>query len=127
MVRRYAVSLDVVGINYCPKLSVFDVIREDDRIIQQPVWGGSQGLKNVIQAYYRRYRRPIWITETSTNQKVGNRVQWLTNSVEAVGELRSEGIPVIGYTWWPLYDLVNTGKGRLRQRSIWSRWNCGGL
>ncbi|PTX64438.1 glycosyl hydrolase family 1 [Melghirimyces profundicolus] len=105
--RRHAISLDIVGVNYYPELSVFKVIEEDGTVTLKPVWGGTEGLKTTISAYYNRYRRPIFLTETSTNEKVASRERWLSESVQAIRELREEGIPVIGYTWWPLYDLVN--------------------
>ena len=34
------------------------------------------------------------------------RAAWLDDSVAAVRRLRAEGVPLVGYTWWPLFALV---------------------
>jgi len=31
---------------------------------------------------------------------------WLARSVEAVRVVRAEGVPLVGYTWWPMFALV---------------------
>ncbi|HEY0606317.1 MAG TPA: hypothetical protein VGD58_25565, partial [Herpetosiphonaceae bacterium] len=33
--------------------------------------------------------------------------RWLDTSVAAVRELRRSGVPVIGYTWFPLFTMVD--------------------
>ncbi|MCR4401631.1 MAG: family 1 glycosylhydrolase [Firmicutes bacterium] len=104
---EHALRLDVLGLNYYPELSVRRFFERGGRLESEPWWGGAECLKRLIREHWRRYRRPVFLTETSTNEKAGDRVAWLRESVSAVRELRQEGIPVIGYTWWPLYDLVN--------------------
>src|SRR5690606_8527894 len=37
---------------------------------------------------------------------VRRRLDWLDRSVAAVRRLRAEDVPLIGYTWWPLFALV---------------------
>jgi beta-glucosidase/6-phospho-beta-glucosidase/beta-galactosidase len=105
--RQNKITIDIMGLNYYPDLSVFELFRENEKIRQKPVWGGVDGLKFIITSYYKRYGRPIFITETSANAKQGDRSEWLKESVKAIKELRGQGIPVIGYTWFPLYDLIN--------------------
>ena len=34
------------------------------------------------------------------------RLDWLDASVSATRQLRQEGIPLVGYTWWPMFALV---------------------
>jgi beta-glucosidase len=34
------------------------------------------------------------------------RLDWLGASVAATRQLREEGIPLVGYTWWPMFSLV---------------------
>ena len=55
----------------------------------------------------RRYGRPLFISETSTNGTIAARARWLTESLRAVSVFRAAGIPVVGYTWWPLFDLID--------------------
>ena len=36
---------------------------------------------------------------------MGRRLAWLDASLELVAGLR-QGLELVGYTWWPLFDLV---------------------
>jgi beta-glucosidase/6-phospho-beta-glucosidase/beta-galactosidase len=105
--QRNAILIDIMGLNYYPELSVSEMYKENGQLKIKSVWGGTSGFESIIKSYYQRYKRPIFIAETSTNAKRGNRVNWLKDSIRSVKQLRDEGIPVIGYTWWPLYDLIN--------------------
>ena len=46
------------------------------------------------------------ITETASEGSVAKRLAWLDASVAAVRSARAKGVPVCGYTWWPLFALV---------------------
>jgi beta-glucosidase len=122
--RDNAVEIDVVGVNYYPFMSVWRRWTEGERVRQEGIWGGADCLERVIRDYHRRYGRPIFVTESSLNERAGPgtgfgvppypaeveggwRVRWLEEAVGVVRRLRSEGIPVVGFCWWPLYDLVN--------------------
>jgi beta-glucosidase/6-phospho-beta-glucosidase/beta-galactosidase len=65
------------------------------------------GFAEVIRAYYERYRAPVFITETSAVGTQRVRSGWLEASIEAIKRLRGEGVPVLGYTWFPLLTMVN--------------------
>ena len=99
---------DVVGVNYYPHLTTTDYRpgatlpvaarpRRDD-------W--TAGLEEVLRAFAGRYGRPVMVTETSVLGDVGRRLAWLDASMELVAGLRDEGVEIVGYTWWPLFDLV---------------------
>ena len=45
------------------------------------------------------------LTETCVTGTVAERISWLDRSMQAVHGLREQGIPVVGYTWWPLFDM----------------------
>ena len=47
------------------------------------------------------------ITETSTNGSLEQRLNWLKNLVAALPQMQAAGVPVVGYTWWPLFDLID--------------------
>ena len=74
-----------------------------------------------------RCRRPLLISETASSGSVARRLQWLEDSVRATARVRARGIPLVGYTWWPLFALVTWGyrEGRLpparylRQMGLW--------
>ena len=36
-----------------------------------------------------------------------SRMRWLEDSLGLVHRLRSEGLPLVGYTWWPLFSLID--------------------
>jgi beta-glucosidase/6-phospho-beta-glucosidase/beta-galactosidase len=121
----HAVDVDVLGLNYYPYMSVWRRWTEGGQLRQEGVWGGGSGLARVIRDYHARYDRPIFVTECSLNERAlpgsgfgvppypidapegARRTMWLEEAVAALREVRAEGIPVIGFCWWPLYDLVN--------------------
>ena len=125
------VSVDVLGLNYYPMLSVER--RHAEGLVEQ-VWGGSHYLERIVHEHFARYQVPVFITETSANERAapmfsaaqanasydqarpdGLRSLWLAEVVRSVERMRAAGLPLIGLTWWPLYDLVNwdyrEGKG----------------
>ncbi len=121
----HAVEIDVVGVNYYPFMSVWRRWVEGDAVRQEGVWGGGEALARVVRDYHERYGRPIFITECSLNEGAlrgsgfgvppypvdgregSRRARWLDEAVKTVADLRACGVPVVGFCWWPLYDLVN--------------------
>jgi hypothetical protein len=49
----------------------------------------------------------VMVTETSARGPDEVRAAWLGASLEAVRRLRAGGVPVIGYTWFPLFTMVD--------------------
>lgn len=105
--KEHAVELDIVGVNYYPEYSVHKLKEHSTGVRVERVWAGAEGLERAVQAFARRYNKPVMITETSTNGSIDLRSRWLHDSVQAVARLRSRGIPLVGYTWWPLFDLID--------------------
>jgi beta-glucosidase/6-phospho-beta-glucosidase/beta-galactosidase len=103
---------DVIGINYYPSLSTERFVAgeqhagdpSDPRPRQDD---GIKGLEDVIGAWASRYKRPIFLTETSLPGGIDGRLQWLEASVAALRRMRAEGNEVVGYTWWPLFDMIH--------------------
>jgi len=50
------------------------------------------------------------VTETSANASIAGRRQWMDETIAAVRSLRGQGVPVVGYTWFPMLSLF--------------RWEC---
>lgn len=107
---EHAVRPDVMGVNYYPRIST-EVFEEgvhhlggfaDPRPTQD---AGVAGLVEVLTAAERRYGVPVMLTETSVTAPAADRVAWLRESVGAVRALRAVGHRVVGYTWWPLFDM----------------------
>ncbi|HEY6800196.1 MAG TPA: hypothetical protein VI121_06105, partial [Agromyces sp.] len=72
-----------------------------------PVEAGTAGLRDLIELYWNRYGLPLAVTETSRGGSVDSRLEWLGESIAEVRALRSEGGPVLGYTWFPFFTLVD--------------------
>lgn len=105
-----AVQPDVMGVNYYPRHSteVFEAGIHHGGGFADPrpfLDAGTDGLREVLATYAERYSAPVMLTETCLTGTVDERIAWLDASVECLRELRAEGLPVVGYTWWPLFDM----------------------
>jgi hypothetical protein len=96
----------IVGINLYPLYSNKVLAREGGRLRIRAPYGTPSLVGAIAGGYWRRYRRPVMITETASAGSLARRQAWLDGSVAAVRALRGDGIPLIGYTWWPLFALV---------------------
>ncbi|HZA30049.1 MAG TPA: family 1 glycosylhydrolase [Propionibacteriaceae bacterium] len=108
--------LDVIGINFYPMLSQKQFVRTaPGRVRIRYPYADAAALGEVLSGYWHRYRRPLLLTETASRGHVRRRRAWLDESVTAVREVRTAGIPVVGYTWWPLFDLISWTYARGRK------------
>jgi beta-glucosidase/6-phospho-beta-glucosidase/beta-galactosidase len=102
------IPLDLMGLNFYPQWSTTQLyIDRRGRLAYRPVEQDGSGFVALIEAYYRRYGTPIIVTETSARGSEEVRARWLEASVAAIRELRSRGVPVVGYTWFPLFTMVD--------------------
>lgn len=99
-----AVTPDYVGVNYYPG---FTTVRYRPDGGTDPVEAGTAGLRDLVELYWNRYGLPIVVTETSRGGPVKSRLAWLGESLEEVERLRAQGVPVLGYTWFPFFTLVD--------------------
>jgi beta-glucosidase/6-phospho-beta-glucosidase/beta-galactosidase len=99
---------DVLGINYYPHLTTTQYRAEEQVPVERRprVDDWTAGLEERLRAFAARYRRPLMVTETSALGGVEHRLAWLDASMELVAGLRGTGMEIVGYTWWPLFDLV---------------------
>jgi beta-glucosidase len=101
------VDLPVVGLNLYPMFTQKLVTRDAKGAIRVRMpYAGGDLVERVARLYYERYKAPILISETASFGSVGRRLAWMRDSVGAVRKLRSEGVPVVGYTWWPMFALI---------------------
>jgi beta-glucosidase len=105
--RAGAQRPDVIGVNYYPELSPRELVRHNGRTVSVAVDGGADGLSLVLREFHERYGTPVLLSETGVDGDTEHHRSWLRASVAAVAGLRTAGVPVIGYTWWPLYDFVD--------------------
>lgn len=105
--RENAVTLDTVGLNLYPMFTQKRVYRTRQgavRVRNVPADGSL--LVDLGQKYHSRYNCPLLVTETAGRGSVKRRERWLSESVAAVRLLRETGVPLVGYTWWPMFSLV---------------------
>ena len=99
---------DLMGLNFYPQWSTTQLyIDRRGRLAYQPVEQDGAGFSGLIHDYWERYRIPIMVTETSARGDEDIRARWLEASVTALRALRQRGVPVIGYTWFPLFTMID--------------------
>jgi len=107
-IRRAAIPLDVLGLNFYPQWSTQQIsVNRRGRLAYRAVEQDGAGFVHLIEDYHRRYGAPVMVTETSAKGPVEVRARWLDASVAAIRHLRGEGIPVLGYTWFPLFTMID--------------------
>lgn len=104
------VAPDVMGVNYYPLHSteLFEdgVHRAGGFADPRPTRDdGVLGLTESLLAYENRYGAPVMVTETALTGTVAARIAWLDASLAGVHALRAAGHRIIGYTWWPVFDM----------------------
>lgn len=105
--QAHSINLDVIGFNLYPMLSQKQFARTPAGNVRiRFPYGTAETIERVGEAYWERYRCPLFIGETAGRGRVTRRLAWLNESVEGVRRLRANGVPLIGYTWWPMFDLV---------------------
>jgi beta-glucosidase/6-phospho-beta-glucosidase/beta-galactosidase len=71
--------------------------------------GETLGYDDIVEQYYRRYRLPVMHTETSAPDGLdsGEAVHWLWKEWANALRVRNNGVPLVGFTWFPLIDQVD--------------------
>lgn len=102
-----AVDLPLVGINLYPMFT-YKVARRTSRggLRWAMTYANASIVEKLGTLYWQRYQAPVFISETASVGSVARRSAWLAESVAAVKRLRERGVPLVGYTWWPLFALV---------------------
>lgn len=107
---RDAVQPDVVGVNYYPRHSTELLLDgqhhgggfADPRPVRDD---GTAGLEELLRQAAERYGVPVALTETCVTGTVQERAEWMDASLASIHALRAEGVDVVAYTWWPLFDM----------------------
>jgi beta-glucosidase/6-phospho-beta-glucosidase/beta-galactosidase len=127
---------DVIGINLYPLFSEKRLVRTRAGLRLRMRYATAEIVERLSALYWDRYRRPLLISETASMGSVARRMRWLNDSVRAVTRVRATGVPLVGYTWWPLFALITWGyregskpaEAYLRQMGLWDlRAGNGGL
>jgi beta-glucosidase len=122
-----AIDLELVGINLYPLFSEKRLVRTPLGLRTRMTYAPANIIDRLSELYWTRYGRSLFISETASEGSVRRRQKWLQDSVAAVGRVRARGVPLVGYTWWPLFALVTWGyrEGQkpageyLKQMGLW--------
>ncbi len=107
-IARRAISIDVMGLNFYPQWSTQEVyLNERGKVASRAVEQDGAGFAVMLEDFYSRYGAPIMITETSARNSEAARSSWLKTSLAMIKELRAKGVPVLGYTWFPMFTMIN--------------------
>lgn len=96
-------------------------------------WGWQidpQGLRLVLNRYYDRWQKPLFIVENGLGAKdvlvadgAGGRtvaddyrIDYLNDHLVQVAEAIADGVPVMGYTTWGCIDLVSASTAQMSKR-----------
>jgi beta-glucosidase len=104
--RENAVEQDIFGVNYYP-WSSSDLFVDDAGKVHY-AGGPDDGryLAEVLRQVHAYIGKPLFVTETSSPGDVTRRALWMSETIDAVRTVRSEGVPVVGYTWFPIITMI---------------------
>jgi beta-glucosidase/6-phospho-beta-glucosidase/beta-galactosidase len=104
--QERAVAVDVLGVNLYP-WSGGELVMGPDGLAQRRGELNGYHLADVLRHTWQRYKLPMMITETSARRDVSGRSQWMDETISATAAVRAEGIPVTGYTWFPVMTMID--------------------
>jgi len=101
--------------------------------LESSQWGWQidpQGLRYILNLYYDRYQKPLFIVENglgaidelvigSDGNKTVNddyRIKYLNDHLVQVAEAIDDGVDIMGYTSWGCIDLVSASTAELKKR-----------
>jgi beta-glucosidase/6-phospho-beta-glucosidase/beta-galactosidase len=106
--KQNAIGLDMMGLNFYPQWSTRRLyLNSRGLAVRGATEREGQGFGEMISTYYKRYHTPIIVTETSAFGSDSMRAMWLDAGMAAIKHLRQSGLPVLGYTWFPLFTMID--------------------
>jgi beta-glucosidase len=88
-----------IGLGYSPSCEHRVAVSGRQTTARQAI-----GFRRLAADYYRRYRLPLF--HCGTHRPGSGATAWLADQWRDTLALRSAGIPVTGFTWYPLTDRV---------------------
>jgi beta-glucosidase len=98
---------EILGVNFYPWSARDIVIDEAGKVQTRGVPRDGRLLADVLRRCYTHAQQPLFVTETSAREDISGRAAWMDETIAAVEMVRAEGIPVIGYTWFPLITMID--------------------
>ena len=110
-------TLDVVGLDHYPHSEHRLSTDADGHVVDEPMPLAEQlGPAELCRQYFERLGRPMLFAETGAPGSDEVKIAWLDRLVREARTVRSEGVPLIGITWWGMLDQVDWGQGLARFR-----------
>jgi beta-glucosidase len=106
VLRERGVRHDLFGVNFYPWSACELAVGPEGQVAQRPVPRDGRLLADVLRRSYAHAGVPLIVTETSANEPAEGRAAWMDETLAAVREVRAEGVPVIGYTWFPIFSMI---------------------
>lgn len=97
---------DVLGVNYYP-WSTHHWVRRRNGALAKVNDERSSGLGEALRMVHGRYNLPIMLTETSSPGSHMERARWMGETLAEVRAAREGGVPIIGYTWFPMFTMID--------------------
>ncbi len=94
--------------------------RNERILLKDGSWMGASdvfGWYQITKQYYQRYKKPVMHTETNVFD-ASRAPTWLWKQWINVLEMRKDGVPVVGFTWYSLIDQVDWHIGLAEQKGI---------
>ncbi|MBP6015176.1 MAG: glycoside hydrolase family 1 protein [Candidatus Promineofilum sp.] len=101
--REHPSTVDVLGVNLYP-WSGGRSVSWTSRLIGEL---SGHHLGDLLRYVWNRYRLPMMVTETSARRDVAGRSIWMDETIASVAAVRAEGVPVVGYTWFPMMTMID--------------------
>lgn len=98
---------DVVGVNFYPNMSRARYVTSRGAMRRRWMYATADDLVTALTEFHRHAGRPVMVTETSDMAPVERRARWMDDSIGAVTAARSSGLPVVGYTWFPVFSHID--------------------
>jgi beta-glucosidase len=98
---------DIIGYNMYPMYSAKQVRRNARGGMEVKIRRcGVETFTELTRLYAHRYGLPVMCTETASDGSPARRSEWIHATFAAIQTLRAEGVPLVGYTYWPLFSLI---------------------
>jgi beta-glucosidase/6-phospho-beta-glucosidase/beta-galactosidase len=114
--QERAADIDILGVNVYP-WSGGEMVMNRKGLPRRRGELTGYHLADILCDLWERYRMPMMVTETSAKREVPGRAQWMDETIAAVCQMRGDNVPVIGYTWFPAFTMVDW-KYRMSSRPL---------
>lgn len=106
LLRAEGVEHDIFGVNFYPWSAVELSCGADGTIHSRVAARDGHLLADVLRRAHEHVGLPLFVTETSATGTPEQRAAWMDQTIAAVASVCVEGVPVVGYTWFPILSMI---------------------